>query len=113
MSLRQEKGLGNDIILLDHKARSSAALLARRIIRLAIDGVIPRDAAISMIRNLGIELSSMDNPSRYAQVEDGEEKVDNEEERVKESIVRVHNNEEVVMEHYIGEKVIQRWFRHG
>jgi len=50
MSLRQEKGLGNDIILLDHKARSSAALLARRIIRLAIDGVIPRDAAISMIR---------------------------------------------------------------
>jgi len=43
----------------------------------------------------------------------GEEKVDNEEERVRESIVRVHNNEEVVMEHYIGEKVIQRWFRHG
>ncbi|MGC8596684.1 MAG: hypothetical protein ACP5NY_02075 [Thermocladium sp.] len=113
MSLRQEKGLGNDIILLDHKARSSAALLARRIIKLTIDGAIPRDAAISMIRNLGIELSTMDNPSRYAKVEDDQEEVGNEEERVRESIVRVHNNEEVVMEHYIGEKVIQRWFRRG
>lgn len=113
MALRQESGLGNDFVLMRHAARSSSRLLAQEVVKLALDEALPREVAIAVIRNLGLEVAREDNPARYAVVPDEYEEVGEEEERARDPIVRVRSWEEPVVEHYVGEGVIRRAIPHG
>ncbi|GGP20762.1 hypothetical protein GCM10007981_10150 [Thermocladium modestius] len=113
MALRQEGGLGNEFVLMRHAARSNSRLLAQEVARLALDEALPRDVALAIIRNLGLEVAREDDPTRYSIVPDEYEEVGEEEERARDPIVRVRSWEEPVVEHYVGEGVIRRVIPHG